>query len=74
MQQRAVSIPPALLIFALAALGALFGLIGVVLAAPLTVVLYTLVSMLWSRDALGHDVKVPGCAPPEAPSEEAISA
>ncbi|WP_265528871.1 AI-2E family transporter [Sphingomicrobium marinum] len=70
VQQRAVSIPPALLIFALAALGALFGLIGVVLAAPLTVVIYTLVSMLWSRDALGHDVKVPGCLPEETPKEE----
>ena len=62
VQNMAVSIPPALLIFALAALGSLFGFIGVILAAPLTVVLYTLVTMLWSRDTLGHDVKVPGRA------------
>ena len=62
VQNMAVSIPPALLIFALAALGSLFGFIGVVLAAPLTVVIYTLVTMLWTRDTLGHDVKVPGLA------------
>ncbi|WP_343343730.1 AI-2E family transporter [Sphingomicrobium sp. XHP0239] len=60
VQNMAVSIPPALLIFALAALGSLFGFIGVILAAPLTVVIYTLVTMLWTRDTLGHDVKVPG--------------
>ncbi len=60
VQNWAVSIPPALLIFALAAAGSLFGFIGVILAAPLTVVIYTLVTMLWSRDALGHEVKVPG--------------
>lgn len=60
VQRWAVSIPPALLLFALAGLGALFGVVGVIVAAPLAVVLYTLVTMLWSRDALGHDVTVPG--------------
>ena len=60
VQRQAVSIPPALLLFALAALGALFGTMGVILAAPLAVVIYTLVTMLWSRDTLGHDVTVPG--------------
>ncbi|QIG78630.1 AI-2E family transporter [Stakelama tenebrarum] len=60
VQRWAVSIPPALLLFALAGLGVLFGFVGVIVAAPLAVVLYTLVTMLWSRDALGHDVSVPG--------------
>lgn len=60
VQQRAVSIPPALLIFSLAGLGVIFGLAGVILSAPLAVVLYTLVAMLWSRDMLGHDVDIPG--------------
>ncbi|WP_109807971.1 AI-2E family transporter [Sphingosinithalassobacter portus] len=60
VQRWAVSIPPALLLFALAGLGALFGFVGVVVAAPLAVVLYTLVTMLWTRDTLGHDVGVPG--------------
>lgn len=60
VQRWAVSIPPALLLFALAGLGSLFGVIGVILAAPLAVVLYVLVTLLWSRDALGHEVGVPG--------------
>ncbi|WP_066477245.1 AI-2E family transporter [Sphingomonas sp. CCH13-B11] len=60
VQRYAVSIPPAVLIFALAGLGGLFGVIGVLVAAPLAVVLYTLVAMLWSRDTLGHDIGVPG--------------
>ncbi|WP_052134414.1 AI-2E family transporter [Sphingomonas sp. 37zxx] len=60
VQRFAVSIPPALLLFALAGLGSLFGVLGVIVSAPLAVVLYTLVTMLWTRDALGHDVRVPG--------------
>lgn len=59
VQRRAVSIPPALLIFTLAAFAVLFGIIGVILAAPLAVVVYTLVIMLWTRDTLGHDVDLP---------------
>ena len=54
VQRYAVSIPPALLLFALAGVGSLFGIIGVIVAAPLAVVLYTLVSILWVRDTLGH--------------------
>ena len=46
----------AVLIFALGAMGTLFGTIGIVLAAPITVVVYTLVADLWSRETLGHEV------------------
>ena len=60
VQRWAVSIPPALLLFALAGLGTLFGLAGIILAAPLTVVICTVVTLLWTRDALGYDVDVPG--------------
>jgi len=38
VQSRALALPPAVLIFSMSMLGALFGLLGVVLAAPLTVV------------------------------------
>lgn len=65
VQKQAVSIPPALLLFALAALGVLFGIVGVIVAAPLAVVLYMLVTLLWTKETLGHDVTVPG----ERPSE-----
>ncbi|UJB15414.1 AI-2E family transporter [Xanthomonas translucens] len=43
IQARAVDLPPALLLFSLFGIGVLFGPMGVVLAAPLTVVLYVLV-------------------------------
>ncbi|MBH9538531.1 AI-2E family transporter [Novosphingopyxis sp. YJ-S2-01] len=56
VQRHAVAIPPAVLIFALSAMGTLFGTIGIVLAAPITVVIYTLVADLWSRETLGHEV------------------
>ena len=56
VQRHAVAIPPAVLIFALGAMGTLFGTIGIVLAAPITVVLYTLIAKLWSRETLGHEV------------------
>lgn len=56
VQRYAVAIPPAVLIFALAAMGTMFGTIGIILAAPLTVIIYTLVAKLWSRETLGHEV------------------
>ncbi len=69
VQRWAVSIPPALLLFALAGLGTLFGVMGLILAAPLAVVIFTLVTLLWTRDALGHDVPVPGEADQRNPSD-----
>lgn len=47
VQQRAVNLPPALLLFALLATSTLFGLPGVILAAPLTVVAFVLVNELY---------------------------
>jgi predicted PurR-regulated permease PerM len=59
VQQRAVTIPPALLLFALVAAGLVFGISGIVLGAPLTVVLYTLVKQLYVREALGTETPLP---------------
>ena len=51
VQQRAVSLPPALLLFSLFAASSLFGLAGLLLAAPLTVVAFVLVNRLYvTRD------------------------
>jgi predicted PurR-regulated permease PerM len=55
-----VAVPPALTLFAIVAFGLLFGLAGVLLAAPLTVVAFVAVKKLWVREALGEDTKVPG--------------
>lgn len=47
VQQRAVSLPPAMLLFSLFAASTLFGIAGLILAAPLTVVAFVLVNRLY---------------------------
>lgn len=60
VQQRAVDLPPALLLFALVAGGLVFGMLGILFAAPLTVVLYVLVKKLYVREALHTPTPLPG--------------
>lgn len=55
-----VSIPPALFLVAIAALGAVFGLLGIILAAPFVVLAYVAVQKIWVKEALGEDVSLPG--------------
>lgn len=59
VQQRAVMIPPALLLFGLIGAGLLFGIIGVLLGAPLIVVSYVLVKRLYVREALQTETPLP---------------
>jgi len=60
VERRAVSLPPALTIMMQVLLGSLFGLGGVALATPLTVVVAVLVTMLYVQDGLGEAVSTPG--------------
>ena len=60
VQQRAVDLPPALLLFALVAGGIVFGIVGILLAAPLTVVLYVMVKRLYVQEALHTQTPLPG--------------
>lgn len=60
VQQRAVDLPPALLLFAVVAGGLVFGVAGILFAAPLTVVLYVLVKRLYVREALHTRTALPG--------------
>jgi predicted PurR-regulated permease PerM len=60
VQQWAVHIPAAVLLFALLAFGMLFGPVGVVFAAPLTVVTYVLVKRLYVVEALETATPIPG--------------
>lgn len=60
IQHHAVKLPPAMLLFALLAFGILFGLLGVVLAEPLTVAIFVLVKRLYVREALGTKTPMPG--------------
>jgi hypothetical protein len=62
----ALSLPPAVLLTAQLASGVLFGMIGVLLATPLTVVLMVLVQMLYIRDVLGEPIQLLGEHPGKA--------
>jgi predicted PurR-regulated permease PerM len=53
VQRYEVTLPPVLTIFAQLLMGVLFGIIGIVMAAPLTVVAMVLVQSLYIRDRLG---------------------
>lgn len=57
VQREAVTLPPALTLFALLAMGVLFGPLGLLFSAPLTVVAYVTVGELYVRRALGEDVR-----------------
>lgn len=60
IQGRTVDLPPALTLFAVLGLGTLLGPLGVVFATPLAVVIFVLVKMLYLRNTLGEDTKIPG--------------
>jgi predicted PurR-regulated permease PerM len=60
VQQYAVDLPGVLLLFALIAFGGLFGTLGVILAAPLTVVTYVLVKRLYVIETLHTPTPIPG--------------
>ena len=60
VQQWAVHIPAAVLLFALLAFGTLFGTLGVLFAAPLAVVTYVLVKRLYVIEALHTPTPIPG--------------
>ncbi|UZK69321.1 AI-2E family transporter [Sphingomonas sp. S1-29] len=57
IQKRAVDVPPGVLLFAVAGAGILFGLLGVLLAAPLTVVIFVLVQRIYVKTLLGKPIE-----------------
>jgi predicted PurR-regulated permease PerM len=56
IQQRAIDLPPALLIIAQLLMGVLSGGLGLILAAPLTAAALVLVKRFYVEDVLGDDV------------------
>jgi predicted PurR-regulated permease PerM len=73
IQRRAVHLPPALTLIAQVLLGELLGLMGLLVAAPLTVVSVVLVKMFYVEDTLGdQEVNVPG-EPGKEENREATS-
>lgn len=60
IQQYAVDVPAVVLLFSLLAFAVLFGVIGILFAAPLTVVTYVLVKRLYIIEALDTPTPIPG--------------
>jgi predicted PurR-regulated permease PerM len=56
VQQRVIAIPPAMTVFAIIGIGAIFGLFGLFFSAALLVVFFTLVRSLYLREVLGEDI------------------
>ncbi len=59
VQQRVVHLPAALTMFSQVAFALLFGISGVMLAAPMTVLIYVLVNRLYVQDYLGRQAAIP---------------
>ena len=55
---RAVALPPAVGLFAVVAIGVLFGPLGLVLGYPLAIVIDVAVRKLYVRKTLGEEVEV----------------
>lgn len=67
--RQVLALPPALAIFAVVALGVVFGPLGLIFAAPLTVLLVAAVARLYVRETLGTKVTVPGETKAEAAAQ-----
>jgi predicted PurR-regulated permease PerM len=59
VEERMVTIPPALLVLGVGVFGGLFGLLGLVLSGPLLVVAFVIVKKLWVREALHESTPMP---------------
>lgn len=56
IEKRLIFIPPALILLGIAAIGTLFGITGVIFAAPIVVTLYVAVKELYLKELLGEKV------------------
>jgi predicted PurR-regulated permease PerM len=52
LERRFVTIPPALILMGIVAVDLIFGTVGIVLAAPITVVVYVLIRANYVEDPL----------------------
>ena len=66
LQNRMVDLPPAITIFGIIAAGILFGILGVLLATPLTIVVLVLVRRVYMGEDK-NEVLASGDAPPATP-------
>lgn len=66
LQRSIVALPPVLFLFSLVALGIVFGIPGIVVAAPLSVALYILIRELYVRNILKEEALM--ARPEDAPA------
>lgn len=67
VQEEAAALPPVLTLFAQAVMGLFFGIIGVLMAAPITAVALLLVEELWVKPLEeGHTLEPPGQQTPQS--------
>jgi predicted PurR-regulated permease PerM len=66
LQNRMVDLPPAITIFGIIAAGILFGVAGVLLATPLTIVVLVLIRQLYLGEEK-HEVLASGDEPASPP-------
>jgi len=64
MQKRIAAVPPVLLLFAFVAFGLLFGVPGIIVAAPLTIALYILVREFYVAELLNEREQLDNSALP----------
>ena len=60
VQRRLVFVPPAVLLLSIVAVTEIFGVIGIIFAAPITVIVFVAVKKLYVRDSLGEPTELPG--------------
>lgn len=70
LNRRIVSLPPVLLLFSFVALGLLFGIPGIIVAAPLSVAIYIGIREFYVRDLLDEDELLDSDEPDTSPPEE----
>ncbi len=58
IQKHAVDVPPAVLLFAVVGAGTLFGFLGVLLAAPITVVTFVLIQRIYVKTILEKPIRI----------------
>ncbi|OKH23115.1 AI-2E family transporter [Chroogloeocystis siderophila] len=59
VQEKTVSLPPAVTLVAVLAMGGLFGVLGALVATPLAAVIMVLIRMLYVQDILGSPRRAP---------------
>lgn len=59
VQNRVVSIPPAITLFAIVGIGLIFGLYGLIFSAPLLVAIFSLTRSLYLRETIGEKLSDP---------------